>query len=202
MMSDINSETYESISGAVQLVASQVGKYFGGPFGQAYATFLTGQNAWVASVADLATKVQNGTATGEDFADVASKTASTLAAFGVLTGTAAPWTMIAAGAAGGALWAWKNKEQILDYGEQVLNGINKINNLVSISSDNSLIIRQYSMNGSEFMSYQLVDHTGFQYAESARVSGTIADSFDLVAPAVTVIATTSGEISSVDLPVS
>lgn len=201
-MSDINSETYESISGAVQLVASQVGKYFGGPFGQAYATFLTGQNAWVASVADLATKVQNGTATGEDFADVASKTASTLAAFGVLTGTAAPWTMIAAGAAGGALWAWKNREQIVDYGEQVLNGINKIDNLISKSSGNSLVVRQYSVNGSEFISYQLIDHTGFKYAESARVSGTVADQLELLAPAVTVIATRSGDVSSIDLPMS
>jgi hypothetical protein len=50
-------ETYEGISGAVQLVASRIGAYVGGPFGQAYATFLTGQNSWVASVADLATKV-------------------------------------------------------------------------------------------------------------------------------------------------
>lgn len=77
-MSNTSTETYESISGAVQLVASQAGKYFGGAVGQAYATFLTGQNSWVASVSDLAAKVQNGTATGEDFADVASKTASIL----------------------------------------------------------------------------------------------------------------------------
>ena len=50
-------QTYEGVSGAVQLVASQVGKYVGGPLGQAYTTFLTGQNSWVASVADLAAKV-------------------------------------------------------------------------------------------------------------------------------------------------
>jgi hypothetical protein len=122
-------ETYEGVSGAVQLVASQVGKYVGGSFGQAYATFLTGQNSWVASVADLATKVQNGTATGEDFADVSSKTASTLAGFGVLTGLAAPWTLVAAGAAGLALGAWKNRETIMDYGEKVLDGIDKIKDL-------------------------------------------------------------------------
>lgn len=43
-----STEKYEGIAGAVQLVASQIGKYVGGPAGQAYATFLTGQNSWVA----------------------------------------------------------------------------------------------------------------------------------------------------------
>lgn len=122
-------QTYEGVSGAVQLVASQVGKYVGGPLGQAYTTFLTGQNSWVASVADLAAKVENGTATGEDFADVSSKTASTLAGVGVLTGSAAPWTLALAGAAGGALWAWKNREAIMDYGEKILDGVGKIKDL-------------------------------------------------------------------------
>lgn len=125
-MGNTSTENYESISNAIQLVASQIGKHIGGSFGQAYATFLTGQNSWVAGVSDLATKVQNGTATSEDFADVASKTASTLAGFGVLTGTAASWTLTAAGATGIALWAWKNHESVT---ENIYDGLEKIKEL-------------------------------------------------------------------------
>ena len=51
-------------------------------------------------MAYLAAKVQNGTATGEDFADVSCKSASTLSGFVVLTGLAAPWTLVAAVPAG------------------------------------------------------------------------------------------------------
>ncbi len=124
-MSTTEIEEYAGISGAVQLVAGQIGKYVGGPFGQAYATFLTGQNTWVASASVLAAKVQEGTAKGEDFADFSSKTASLLAGI-VLTGTAQPWTLVAAGIAGGALFAWKNREDIIDYGKDVIDGLQKV----------------------------------------------------------------------------
>lgn len=169
-MSNTSTETYESISGAVQLVASQAGKYFGGAVGQAYATFLTGQNSWVASVSDLAAKVQNGTATGEDFADVASKTASILAGFGVLTGTAAPWTLLATGAVGGALWAWKNKESIMDYGEKVFDGIEKIKDLIIDHSETTL--PEIVVTGQPIYYDTTIDYWDFYYYEDIP-SGTV-----------------------------
>lgn len=102
-------EKYEDIAGGVQFLATRIGSLVGGPFGAAYATFLTGQNSWVASVSDLVSKVDSGTATWEDYADVASRTLSTAVAIGILTGTL-PETMTLLGLTGAVnlfLTLWK-----------------------------------------------------------------------------------------------
>ena len=110
-------ENYEKISSIIQFLSTQAGKHFGGPFGRAYATFLTGQNSFLASVADLSEKIKNGTATGEEYADVLSKAASTLAGFGFIAGLAAPWTLGATAAASAGLAAWENRQSIGDFFE-------------------------------------------------------------------------------------
>ncbi|WP_165091011.1 hypothetical protein [Neisseria yangbaofengii] len=51
---------YEQYAGIAQLIASQIGKQVAGSAGQAYATFLTGQNSWTARIADLADKYSRG----------------------------------------------------------------------------------------------------------------------------------------------
>lgn len=114
-----STEIYEGVSGGVQFLASSLGKIYGGPLGQAYATFLTGQNSWVASTADLVSKVDQGTARPEEYADVAVKTAQTLAAFGVLIGVAPISTVGLTGYMGFALMAWKNKDYLSKKAEQL-----------------------------------------------------------------------------------
>ena len=42
---------YETWSGMAQFAAGQIGKSLGGPFGQAFGVFLTGQNTWVETFA-------------------------------------------------------------------------------------------------------------------------------------------------------
>lgn len=105
-MSDTIS-TIEAAAGAAQFVASQVAKYYGGVVGQAAATYLLGEASWVASTTDLAVKAQSGAATGEDVAEVFSKTASALAGFGVLAGLASPAFLTIAGAASGVLFVYE-----------------------------------------------------------------------------------------------
>lgn len=90
-------ENFESATNAIQFAAGQVAKIYGGPFGQAYAVFLTGQGGVVTSLADLFEKIDNGTATSLDVADALYDVASITVGFLVLTGLAASWTLPALG---------------------------------------------------------------------------------------------------------
>ncbi len=108
-------ENYETASSVIQFLGAQIGKHFGDKFGLAYATFLTGQNSLVASIADLMQKIKNGTATGEEYADVLSKAASTLASFGFIAGLASPWTLTATTITSLALAGWKKRQSIEEF---------------------------------------------------------------------------------------
>lgn len=88
-----STQNYESATNAVQLAASQIGRYFGGPFGQAYAMFLSGQGGLTGSLADLFSKIDDGSVTSEDVADVLYDAAAITAGFGVLVGLASPWVI-------------------------------------------------------------------------------------------------------------
>jgi hypothetical protein len=49
----MTTDDFETASGGVNFIAGLLGRGFGGKFGEAYASFLTGQVAWVASGTDL-----------------------------------------------------------------------------------------------------------------------------------------------------
>ena len=98
--------TYEKYSGVAQFIASSIGKSIAGPAGQAYATFLTGQNSWVARVADLTDKIDKNEAKPLDYAQVAISSIQILAAVGVLAELANPWTLVATGLVGGVVAAY------------------------------------------------------------------------------------------------
>ena len=76
--------------------------------GVAAANFLLGQPAWVATATDLAVKLQDGSATEVDVAELFEVSASTLAGFGVLAGLASPIWLPVTGTAGALLWMYKN----------------------------------------------------------------------------------------------
>jgi hypothetical protein len=103
-----NSSVVEGVASAIQFVASQVAKASpGGIAAEAAATYLTGQLALTTSMSDLAVKLQNGTATPEDVAEVSSKAATTLAGLGVMTGGANQAFLRVAGTAGLFLFLYK-----------------------------------------------------------------------------------------------
>lgn len=77
-------ENFKTGTGLAQLVGTQVARKFGGPAGAAAASLLLGEQRWWASIADLLEKFENGTATGEDYADVFAASATILAGTGVV----------------------------------------------------------------------------------------------------------------------
>ncbi len=89
-MSDTTLGNFKTATDVAQFIGGQIGKYYGGRVGEAAANLLLGEPQWGVSAVDLLAKVQNGTATGEDYADVLNATASTLAAAGLLIGGAVP----------------------------------------------------------------------------------------------------------------
>ncbi len=90
----------ETATNIVQLVGGQVAKAIGGAQGQAAASLLLGQPGIATSTVDLLNKIQNGTATPGDVADVLQDLAAILAGIAVLTGSS-PALLIAVGIAGG-----------------------------------------------------------------------------------------------------
>ncbi|MES2771653.1 MAG: hypothetical protein V4623_06685, partial [Pseudomonadota bacterium] len=98
----------ESAAGAAQFVATQIARFApgGGVLPAAIATYLLGEVSWTTRVTDLAAKLQNGTATGEDVAQVFSSTASVLASFGVLALETNPAFLTATGVAAALLFLY------------------------------------------------------------------------------------------------
>ncbi|WP_193615798.1 calcium-binding protein [Massilia sp. YMA4] len=134
-MADIGD--YKNVAAGVGFVAGQIGKAVGGPWGQAYATVLTGQNTWAANTANLMSKVHDGTATPADFADLGMSSVSLLAAAGVLTGAAAPWVLIATGVASGALFLINNADTLRDIYDDPMGGLDKIKDMVKPNGGSS-----------------------------------------------------------------
>src|SRR5437016_10207485 len=96
------SDTGIAVTGTnvLQFVGGQIAKSFGGPLGFAASSLLLGEVGLVASVTDLIAKIENGTATGSEVANVLQDVASVLAGIGVLAGVANPWVLTAVGIAG------------------------------------------------------------------------------------------------------
>lgn len=111
----------EAGTNAVQFLGGQIGKYFGGPFGQAYANLITGQPGLVASLADLFAKIEDGTATSAEVADALYDVASITAGVGVLAGLAAPWVLTAVGVAGLAILVSKKYPVARDAIDKAIN---------------------------------------------------------------------------------
>jgi hypothetical protein len=101
-------------TGVAQFIAIQLAAKIGGPPAKAAAAYLMGEVSWTASTTDLIVKLKDGTATGDDVAQVLSKTATMLAGFGVLSGLANPSTLRVVGTAAGLLFLWENYPQIID----------------------------------------------------------------------------------------
>jgi trimeric autotransporter adhesin len=106
--------TIETATNIIQLVGGQIAKNYGGPMGQAAASLLLGQPGLLASTADLLSKLENGTATGNDVADVLQDIASVLAGVGVLAGLANPAVLTALGIAGAVKFMAQNYPTIID----------------------------------------------------------------------------------------
>jgi hypothetical protein len=115
----ITAEDFENIAGYLKIAGVAVSKIPGTPpIVGPLLGFLTGQNRWAASVGDLADKIKKGTVKPEDYADVASATASTLVSFGLLIGNVNPWIKGISLAVAVGLAAWKNRELIAEvYGD-------------------------------------------------------------------------------------
>jgi hypothetical protein len=105
-------ENYETAAGVLKFVAEQVGKYYFGPIGESYATFVTGQNTLVASFADLMAKMKAGTAKPEDFAEVGNEMSTLLVAFGRLAGKVDRRIETIVSVIDGALFVWNLRDKV------------------------------------------------------------------------------------------
>jgi hypothetical protein len=105
-------ENYETAAGVLKFVAEQVGKYYFGPIGESYATFVTGQNTLVASFADLMAKMKAGTAKPEDFAEVGNEMSTLLVAFGRLAGKVDRRIETIVLVIDGALFVWNLRDKV------------------------------------------------------------------------------------------
>lgn len=104
----------EGATNVAQFIGGQIGKTLGGPIGQAAAFYLLGQPGLTVSTADLLTKLQDGTATSKDVADVLQDVAQVLAGVGVLAGLANPLLLTMVGVVGAVKFISDNHSAILD----------------------------------------------------------------------------------------
>ncbi|WP_137924497.1 calcium-binding protein [Cupriavidus sp. 2SB] len=110
-------EKLETIAGAIGIAGTLLVKIAAksNPWAGAYTTILTGQPAWVAAMADLLDKTDQGTAKWEDVAEVVLKTEALIAAYGVVVGaTLAPQAAVLVAGLGILLTAWRHRDVVDD----------------------------------------------------------------------------------------
>lgn len=62
--------TIETVTSVALAIGAKLGTHYGGQLGQAAVSLLLGEAAWVATADDLFIKIQSGTATGDDVAQL------------------------------------------------------------------------------------------------------------------------------------
>jgi len=105
---------YADAISSSQTAIAIAAKLVGGPFAAGYVNFLLGQGSFTAQLADLGQKINDGTATPADYAEVVKSGGDIVFGLGVLTGFAKPaaiavWTGIGVG-----LFIYKNRDNIVE----------------------------------------------------------------------------------------
>ena len=95
-----NIERAETIANWTQMIVNKIAEKYGGDVGRSFSNFLTGNGGLTTSMGDLIDKINKGTATGDDVADVLQDAGSIIAGFGVMAGYANPWTFSVLAAVG------------------------------------------------------------------------------------------------------